>query len=78
MPALKMIPWDATKVFPEGIDATTRDNKTEAFDEFSHSLTQVLIQRGRFLATLPLAEPGRALIVCYVEDSDDPPAVAVV
>jgi len=62
---IEAIEWDATQCLPSGKLTTDR---SEAFDLFVNDIIDAYGRGARFLATLPLVEPGNALVLIAVED----------
>jgi hypothetical protein len=62
---IEVIEWNAALCLPTG--QVTQD-RSEAFDLFVNDIIDAYGRGARFLATLPLLEPGNALVLIAVED----------
>jgi hypothetical protein len=65
---IEALEWSAGQCLPSG--KLTAD-RTEAFDLFVNDVIDAYGRGARFLATLPLVEPGDALVLIAVEDGSD-------
>lgn len=71
MPTFNMITWDAEQAYPDGTHAAQpapHANSKYLLDK-AFEIAEVVINGGTVLTTLPLAEPGRAVVLCYLPDA---------
>lgn len=67
---VKLIPWDASEIFPDGTHAISETNPSPAAQKFLDDMYDALGRDATPLGVLPLVEPGRALVMMVYEDSE--------
>ena len=59
-----LVTWDGARAYPSGVESFD-DDPNETLERFMDEISEVYAQGGEIAATLPLAEPGQAILLVF-------------